>query len=119
MLPIVYSSQRLFLIYSSVVSLRYVGSYYQMEHFLVHGNFVEVLWTISLAPTAQVWLYFPKEKTGEMKLERYKGYQLCPYALFRRNSMLRQRGAGHKLSKSFLHYPNKASTRQLRKGITI
>lgn len=87
MLPIVYSTQRLFFIYSSVVSLR---SYYQMEHFLVRGNFVEVLWNIiSLAPTAQVWLYFPKEKTGEMKLERYKGYQLYPYALFRRNSMLR------------------------------
>lgn len=76
MLPIVYSAQRLFLIYSSVVSLRFVGSYHQMEHFLVHGNFMEVLWNIILAPTAQVWLYFPKEKTRKMKLDRYKDYQI-------------------------------------------
>lgn len=66
-LPIVYSTQRLFLIYSSVVSLRYVCSYYQMEHFLVHGNFVEDLWNISLAPTAQDWLYCTSPRK---KLER-------------------------------------------------
>lgn len=105
MRPIVYSTQRLFLIYYSVVSLRYVGSYHQMENFLVHGNLMEVLWNIILAPTAQVWLYFPKEKTEEMKLERYKGYQLCPYALFRRNSMLRQGVAGIRSGISQVNLP--------------